>query len=269
MRKPAWFDWSVVLIGAVVVASAGCGSESGTDLFAGVSGSGGAAHDASMGGQAGAEGGTGGGGAGGSLGGSAGKAGAQGGAGGSVVEDAGEGPEAAAGAGGGPIDCAAECAKDCQQPGSTSKACQDCATALCAQDYIAMQQAPEIAQYDSCTKQCGANASCWNQCCQQHQQACVAFSVFTGCTCGYKSTDCKSACAELCSGGSFGQPCVDCAIASPCGRELYPFMFADGNDQYYPCVQGCSDDPCRQECCNDWPEACASRKATVACVCGP
>jgi hypothetical protein len=67
---------------------------------------------------------------------------------------------------------------------------------------------------------------------------------------------------------SFGEPFVNCVIESACGSDIYAFMISEGSSDYYPCVQGCgTDQDCIDNCCTDWPEACASRKSTVDCVC--
>jgi hypothetical protein len=251
--------WLALGIAAIAI---GCGSK-GSDLFGeSQAASGGKAGSGHGGSEAGGSGGMGQGGN------------AQGGAGegGSGGLDAGEQdvsqPDAAAGSGGGPIDCKDQCPKDCAQPGVNEPQCVQCVQATCGSDYQAMTQAAQYNEYVQCVQKCGHNTQCEGQCCNSNQTACTATIVFMGCMCGYQNKDCKPSCSALCGGGSFGDACVNCAIQSPCGRDIYAFMQSEGSGDYFPCAQGCgSDQECVDKCCTDWPQACSTRKETVDCIC--
>ncbi len=127
--------------------------------------------------------------------------------------------------------------------------------------------APDLQSYQSCIQNC-SESGCYDDCCEQNPRACWTGELWSGCSCGWDETDCKSVCGEACSGGFMDEWCQDCVKPSPCGAALYKYHFAPQAGEYSKCRNDCFGDfPCEQGCCQQFPQPCAARQTALDCVC--
>ncbi len=243
-------------------ASGGSSGSGGTDGAGGSPAQGGSAgQDAAAGGTGGVAG------AGGSAG--SGAAGGAGGMGGTGASGGFGGMGGLGGTGGAPpqVDCAAQCTPACTDGTPPDENCQACLATVCAVPQSKAQAAPYFDQFQSCAYGC-SDQNCLQQCCNSYYEACYRASVLRACTCGYASPTCLSSCGLICTGGNFTQDCQTCVGSSPCASYWVDYQFASDASAYSQCRNTCgANGSCIQNCCMDYPVACAARQSAVDCVC--
>ncbi len=143
-------------------------------------------------------------------------------------------------------------------------ACEDCIDTVCAEALTRHEEgSAEVEEFEACRE----NYS-WNYCCNNYWEGCFLTVLLYDCTCGHPNQSCTNSCSDACDGGGMDYDCWDCILRSPCGVHLYDYFFASDYDGYWDCHTDCGGDPgCEADCCDNHPEACAARAATIDCTC--
>ncbi len=84
---------------------------------------------------------------------------------------------------------------------------------------------------------------------------------------GVGPVDCSDTCVQTCDGGPKTSQCTEC-MDTVCAKIRREWLDTTNRKEIRECVNSCSNDACRDECCQRFATACEVWTDFKSCMCG-